>query len=564
VRNPSGNGNGAAAAWTQTRAGPLGERRLRRVLVIGLDGATFDVLNPMMDRGLMPNLKRLVADGCAGPLESTKPPITPAAWTTFMTGKGPGRHGIVDFLRYDAAADRLSFNNHIEIREKTIWEILSEKGLRVGSINVPMTFPPRPVNGFMISGFDTPSVDLEFTYPSDLKAEILKRWPDYTHEKKWERRPLGGDKLFRENLEYICQSFDRGVELARFCGDRYGWDVLMVLFKLVDNLQHKTWRYLDPRTADHDPRRAEWTAQCFARLDVAIGRLADLAAEQDASIVLMSDHGHGSLEGKAQPNLLLQRWGYLVLRSHWARAETRASQMLGRLLGRRNGFSSAASHALDNELAVDWERTSACVLHAGIYGFLYLNLRGRQARGIVAPHDFERLRTEIRDRLMSAETRDPSGNVIRIYPEVHRSEELYGCTRGEHPWLPDLLLVPAPGLAVIKKIRGRSPVRWLPLRRMEGTHRVDGVFVAAGPAFQSGTRLRAGIADVTPTLIAGLGLPVPADMEGRVLQEVFDPPIEVRYEPPQRREVHEAEKPVLTAAQQEVLTSRLNDLGYLE
>jgi len=517
-----------------------------------------------MDRGLMPNLRTLIGDGTAGPLESTKPPITPAAWTTFMTGKGPGRHGIVDFLRYDPAADRLSFNNHIEIREKTIWEILSDKGLRVGSINVPMTFPPRPVNGFMISGFDTPSVDLDFTYPRDLKHEILSRWPDYTHEKKWERRPLGGDGLFRENLEYICQSFDRGVELARFCGDRYGWDAMMVLFKLVDNLQHKTWRYLDPRTAKKYPRRAEWTAQCFARLDVAIGRLAELANEQDATIFVMSDHGHGSLEGKAQPNLLLKQWGYLSLRNQSARFKTRASQMMARLLGRKNGFASAVSHAVDNELAVEWGETRACVLHAGIYGFLYLNLRGRQARGIVEPEEFEPLRDEIRECLLAAKVRDSSGREISIFPEVHRSEELYGCSREEHPWLPDLLLVPAPGLAVVKKIRGLSPVRWLPLRRMEGTHRVDGIFVATGQGVRGARQIRAGIADVTPTILAGLGLPVPADMEGRVIHDLFDPPVTVEYEPPRPRDVDEAEKPVLTAAQQEVLTSRLNDLGYLE
>jgi len=544
--------------------GPQSPRRFTRVLIIGLDGATFDVLNPMMDRGLMPNLRRLIGEGTHGPLESTKPPITPAAWTTFMTGKGPGRHGIVDFLRYDPATDKLSFNNHIEIREKTIWEILSEKGLRVGSINVPMTFPPREVNGFMISGFDTPSVDLDFTYPRDLKDEILRRWPDYTHEKKWERRPLGGDALFRENLEYICQSFDRGCELARHCGQTYGWDVMMVLFKLVDNLQHKTWRYLDPRTAGKYPKRAEWTAQCFARLDRAIGDLHELARENNATVFVMSDHGHGSLEGKAQPNLLLRQWGYLALRSQSARFKTRASQMMARLLGRKNGFASAVNHAVENELAIDWDETRACVLHAGIYGFLYLNLKGRQGRGVVEPRDYERLRDEIRERLLAAKARDPSGQTIAIFPEVHRSEELYGCNREDHPWLPDLLLVPAAGLAVVKKIRGLSPVRWLPLRRMEGTHRVDGIFVAAGPAIRSQRTLRAGIADVTPTILAGLGVPVPADMEGRVLHDIFDPPVTVEYEPPKRREVDEAEKPILTAAQTEVLTSRLTDLGYLE
>ncbi len=545
-------------------AGLQASPRFRRALLIGLDGATFDVLNPMMDRGLMPHLRSLIADGVAGPLESTRPPITPAAWTTFMTGKGPGRHGIIDFLRYDPGANRLSFNNYIEIRENTLWEILSEKGLRVGSINVPMTFPPRRVNGFMISGFDTPSVDLDFTYPRDLRDEILRRYPDYTHEKKWERRPLGGDRLFRRNLEYICQSFDRGVELAHFCGQRFGWDVMMVLFKLVDNLQHKAWKYLDPRTAGRHPRRADWTARCFARLDDAIGRLLALARDAGAAVLLMSDHGHGSLEGKAQPNLLLRDWGYLALRSPAARARTRGLRIAQRLLRPRNGSPSAADHDVDHELAVDWPRTAACVLHAGIYGFLYLNVRGRQPRGIVDPADYDRLREEIRECLLAVRSRRPDGELIPVFPEVHRTEELYRCARGDHPWLPDLLLVPAPGLAVVKKIRGFSPVRWMPLRRMEGTHRIDGVFVAGGPGIARGRTLRAGIADVTPTLLAGLGLPVPADMDGQVIQSIFESPVRVRFEPPQGRVVDEREKPVLTPAEEQVLARRLSDLGYLD
>jgi predicted AlkP superfamily phosphohydrolase/phosphomutase len=556
--------NADTPVMTHAEGPVLPEQRFRRLLLIGLDGATFNVLDPLMRRGRMPHLRDLIRQGARGVLESTRPPITPAAWTTFMTGKGPGRHGIIDFLKYDPVENRLSFNNHIEIREKTIWEILSEKGLRVGSINVPMTFPPRKVNGFMISGFDTPSVDLEFTYPRELKQEILRRYPDYTHEKKWMRRPFGGDALFRENLDYICQSFDRGCELAEYCGGRFGWDVMMVLFKLVDNLQHKTWKYLDPRTAHLYPGRAAWTVDCFARLDEAIGRLAELARKNDATLMLMSDHGHGSLEGKAQPNLLLRRWGYLVLRSGMARLRTRGNWIWRRLFDHPNGSPAMINHDVDRELAVDWSRTRACVLHAGIYGFLYLNLRGRQPGGSVDPAQYDRLRDEIRDRLLAAKCRDPQGRVIPIYPEVHRTEELYGCAREEHPWLPDLMLVPQPGLAVVKKIRGLTPVRWLSLRRMEGTHRVEGVFVAAGPGIAANPEVSARIADLTPTMLAGLGLTVPADMEGQVIQDIFEDPLPVVFEPPGAREVEEAEQPVLTSAQEAALTSRLSDLGYLE
>ncbi|MFQ5411903.1 MAG: alkaline phosphatase family protein, partial [Phycisphaerae bacterium] len=303
-----------------------------RVLLIGLDGATFDVIGPLMERGRMPELKSLLDTGTWGPLESTRPPITPAAWTTFMTGKGPGKHGIIDFLRYDPHTNRLCFNDNkkISTKAKTIWQILSDKDYRVGSINVPMTFPPEPVNGFMISGFDTPP-GKDFTYPKSLQAKILAAYPDYTHEKKWERHAGGGDELFSKNLDYICQSFERGYDLARMCGELYGWDVMMVLYKLVDNLQHKTWRYIDERTKDKYPIRARLTEACWEKLDTVIGKLKRFAREHDADVLVMSDHGHGSLDGKAQPNLLLSRWGYLSLRSQLAQTRKRLAASWHRL-----------------------------------------------------------------------------------------------------------------------------------------------------------------------------------------------------------------------------------------
>jgi predicted AlkP superfamily phosphohydrolase/phosphomutase len=536
----------------------------RRVLIIGLDGATFDVLEPMMARGRMPRLAAMVQGGASGVLNSTLPPVTPAAWTTFMTGKGPGRHGIVDFERYDLRTNRLIFNSTIEIREKTMWEILSERGFRVGSINLPMTYPPKKVNGFMISGFDAPSLEADFTYPSQLKDELLRRFPEYTHGKNWQRRAFGGNRLFAENLGYIRHSFEQGVELAEFCGQQFGWDVMMVLLKLVDNLQHKAWRYLDTNGPVDNRQRATMVAECFTKLDETIGRLAEFGRRHEALVMVMSDHGHGSLDGKAQPNLLLRRWGYLKLQSAAARALTRGAYWWSRVGRRYNGRARWGAAALETELAVDWRRTTACVLHAGICGFLYLNLKGRQPQGIVEPGNYETLRSEIRDRLLAIRCRDRSGRLRQPFAQVHRTEELYGCRREEQEWLPDLLLVPTPGLAVVRKIRGFQPVRWLSPRRKEGTHRVEGMLVVSGPAVRAGTRLSANIVDVTPTLLAVLGLRVPADMEGHVLTEIFDPKPTVEFEPPHAYQFVQPTKEAYTEEEKRALTERLADLGYLE
>ncbi len=547
-----------------TRKSPARQANLKRVLLIGLDGATFDVLGPLMDKGVMPEFKDLVDNGTSGPLESTRPPITPAAWTTFMTGKGPGKHGIVDFLRYDPHKNQLSFNDNKKIskKAKTIWQILSDKQYKVGSIHVPMTFPPEEVNGFMISGFDTPQGET-FTYPVELQEEILAKYPDYSHEKKWKRKATGGDELFAENLDYICRSFERGYDLARFCGEKYGWDVMMVLFKFVDNLQHKAWRYIDERTKHKYPERAKLTEQCWAKLDVVIGKLKALAKEHGADIIVMSDHGHGSLDGKAQPNLLLSQWGYLSLRSQLAKAKTRAATLMRRFTRPSFAEQAGQSSSLDHDLAIDWSQTRACVLHAGVYGFLYLNLKGRQPQGIVDPSDFEKLRAEIQGRLLAATCRDRDGKEMRIFEDVFITEELYEFDREDHDWMPDLLLAPTDGLAVVKKIRGNSPVRWVPFNRLEGTHRLDGVFAAFGPGIEMGKKTRAHLADIAPSILAGLGEPVPKDMDGQVLRDVFKEQVKVEYEPPQERKVDET-APVLTKEQMEEVAQRLGDLGYLE
>ena len=534
-----------------------------RLLIVGLDGATFSVLEPQMEEGHMPNLKRFVAEGVSGVLSSTQPPITPAAWTTFMTGKGPGQHGILDFEKYDPTEHKLTFNSTYQIREKTIWELLSEKGLRVGSLNVPMTFPPRPVNGFMVSGFETPSIDEQFTYPPELKEEIFRLIPDYNYRTNWRRSARGARAILADNLEYIGRSFEQGLELTRYCGDKFGWDVLMIVFKLVDNLQHKAWKYLDPQTRHKYPREAQMVSAVLARLDAVLGELLDYAEKNRATVLIMSDHGHGSLDGKAQPNLLLKQWGYLALRNPWQQLATRLRHSWHRLTKGRATRFEQGSRGIEQELAVDWTRTRACVMHAGIYGYLYINLKGRGPHGIVSPADYEPLRDELAERLRAATVRGRRGRTMCIFQQVYKAEELYRCSREDNPDLPDLLLVPTPGLAVMRKIRGRQRVRWCSPRRLEGTHREEGILVVRGPNVRRGVQTQASIMDIAPTVLAALGLRVPVDMEGRVIRELFTTEPVIEREPPVKK-APEEEIEAYSDEDRRILEQRLSELGYLQ
>jgi len=536
----------------------------KRVLVIGLDGATFGVLEPLLAAGRLPNLQRVISSGVAGTLQSTTPPITPAAWTTFLTGKQPGSHGIIDFERYDTTTNRLLMNSTRCLDGvRNIWQILSDRGFRVGSVNVPMTYPPIPVNGFMVSGFETPGPQSEFVYPRDLREEILARWPDPTLRKNWRRKWLGGLELYRKNVDYMARSFHQGAEMTMALGDKMGWDALMVVFKLVDNLQHKTWKYIDPRWSDRDPVRRDIAFACFEEADRAVGILLEYATAQDAMVMIVSDHGHGSLDGKVQPNLLLNQWGYLALEGGGSQGVTRGRGMMRRFLG---GRKSKRVDSIAEDLAVDFSRTRACVMHAGMAGFLYINLAGRQPDGIVPPNDYEALRDELRDRLLGPQCRvtDPLGEQVQLFSAVHKPEELYGCSREAQPWLPDLILTPRDGLAVIRKIRGRRSVRWLPYRRIEGTHRPHGILIAGGPGVASGRKVSCHIVDCAPTLLALLGLRIPDDMEGRVVDEIFERPPTVETAAPTVSAPDVTQEEVYSSAELDQITERLSDLGYLE
>ncbi len=553
------------AHMTEPEGQPGGGPRAgtKRVLIVGLDGATWDVLDPLMDRGVLPRLKAFCDEGVRGTLWSTVPPITPAAWTTFMTGKSPGTHGIIDFERYDVRTNRLTLNTTNCLQHvRTLWQILGDKGRRVGCISIPMTYPPTPVNGFLVSGFGTPNRHSAFTWPPDLKDLVLQLCPDYGFGSRWQRRTLGGRRVFQENLEAVKRSFHHGETLVRALGDRYGWDALMVVLKLVDNLQHKTWKYIDPRWVDRHPDRTEAVWQCFAELDTAFGRLVDYAERNQAAVFVMSDHGHGSLEGQAQPNWLLQQWGFLAINPA-AEGANRSLGWLRRMRKRKHGRFGGGTFSIEHDLAVDLPRTQACVMHAGMAGFLYLNLAGRQESGIVPPDRYEALRDELRARFLEVTDRDPAGRSIRVFRAVHKPEELYGCSRAQREWLPDLLLVPHDSLAVIRKIRASAPVRWLPWRRIEGTHRDNGIFAARGPGIARGRSIDANIIDSTPTVLALLGLPVPDDMEGRVIERLFDPPIAVETEPA-GAVVGAATGESYSDDDMRKVAERLMDLGYLQ
>ncbi len=550
-----------------------------RIIVIGLDGGSWTALNPLLTAGLMPNLARLAAGGSWGELASTVPPFTAPAWSTFMTGQNPGRHGVLSFFQQDAASYTLAQGGALAtsamLAAPALWDRLAAAGWRVGVVNVPLTYPPQPVNGFLVSGLLTPIGAAQFTYPAELAQEL---GPDYVVEPDYLTGIMGSFDLTRLPQRGRMLADQDHAEASRIaaCLDllaRHRPDFFMVVFASTDRLSHFFWEYLDDTTAGpRDPKILAGVREHFRHLDGWIGDLA--AAGPDATVFLMSDHGFGPAAGRwAYVNSWLRDLGLLAVRGgqaiNWttpAYWKTRlADTPLRRWITARlpQKFRRAVRSAARPEDAVDWPATAAYgqVLYANVAG-VRVNLIGRQPAGVVAPGaEYEM----VRDRIIAAAKgwRDiVTGRPVVV--RAARREELY---RGAHVVnFPDVILELAPEYAVVAEVASRPIAPATPTFRT-GEHRTAGIFLAHGPAIRPGRRVDAQIGDLAPTILHLAGAPVPADLDGRVLAEALDAGWLAAH-PVQMTETSTAASPaaatnIYSDEEEALLAKHLAALGYL-
>ena len=227
----------------------------RKVFVIGVDGGTLEVIQPLVQKGRLPTFARLMQESAWGTLRSTVPHVSPVAWASFMTGQNPARHGILDFvLSRDGGRVRLPVSASA-LRGKTLWRLLSDAGRRVGAINVPMTFPPEPVNGFLISGFPMPAGTRNYTYPAPLAAELEGRG--------WDLADIAGQTVSKRELDtFIAGLYRRQetrIQATLWLMAQYEWDLMVLHIFETDRIQHELFNYWarwagEPVPSDMDGR----------------------------------------------------------------------------------------------------------------------------------------------------------------------------------------------------------------------------------------------------------------------------------------------------------------------
>jgi predicted AlkP superfamily phosphohydrolase/phosphomutase len=476
-----------------------------QVLFLGLDGATFSVLDPLMAAGVMPNLRRISESGVRSPMQTVMPPLTPPGWTSLVTGRRPGRHGVFDFFQKDTPdSEFFRLSNSLDIHTETIWSLASAAGRRVISLNFPLMFPAPPVNGYVVPGGWMPWKQLRLgCHPRSL-FDRLKQLPSFdprelSLDMELEAKAVDGcpDEEYADWVALHIRREQRWFEIMRHLLESESPELVGVVFDGVDKLQHLVWRFLDPafRPADPTPWEADMTQLCesyFRNLDEIIGELVDIAG-RDATVIFGSDHGFGPTDEVLYINTWLEEHGYLF----WADdvATTEATGI---------GFDEMTRHIH----TLDWSRTLA-----------YAATPSSQGIHVVArePGTDERLSAERRDEIVRKLAAD-----LRAarHPETGQPIADFVVTREESfagPYdacAPDVSIMPADGLSISIL---RSETAFRARETVRGNHRFDGIFIAAGPGVRQGERLTdVSILDVAPLILHTLGVAQPMDLDGRV------------------------------------------------
>lgn len=544
------------------------------LLVIGLDGMTFDVINPLVEMGRLPNIARLVREGVHSTLLSTVPSITPVAWSSFITGKSPGDHGVYDW-GIKTADYRMSIINANYLQDQSIWALLHRAGKQIGVIGLPVSYPPSPYPSFTIGGPLSPSVHSPFTFPETLYREIKENVGEYIIDFDKKQQLIAGEEAFVAAMARLVKA--RG-ETTLYLMQKYPWDVLMPVFIATDRLQHCLWQHLN-FTKPLTPIQQQ-IVEFYDLVDEYIGHFIE-AAPDPKTVILLSDHGFGPGKKMISLNGWLLQEGYLrpsqsglsgnarqhalALAKRIGLTRSQLKKGLSRfgLLGR---FENQMERINTYEIAFDWPRSVAFAGRVGIY----LNVKGREREGIVAPgEEYERLRKEISAKL--SHMRDPQSGEA-VFEKVCNREEFYS---GRHVEMaPDIVLVPNDGFKTVARLhrsRGnRTDIFEQPQEWEQGMHRRDGILIAWGEMIEADGHLQKPphIWDMAPTLLYLADVPIPTDMTGQVIVDLVKAEYREHwrflYEKAEDA-VQEREGPLWANEEDERLVEeRLRGLGYLE
>jgi len=459
---------------------------MRRVLVIGLDAASPELVFEKFREDL-PNLTFMAEKGLYGRLRSCHPPITIPAWIVMVTSVNPGRLGLYGFRHRKAHSyTEITLPSSLSVKEKRIWDYVGEAGGKVCLVAVPPTYPPHPVNGWLISCMMTPDTKRQYTYPMELRGEVESLVGEYVIDVPFRREE-------RESvLKEIYVMTEKRFKLVKHLLTSKPWSFFMLVEIGLDRIQHVFWKYFDREHHLYEPGNKFENAvrDYYKYLDREIGEIMKLLGE-DTTIMVASDHGAKRMKGAFCINEWLMKEGYLKLKKEpEGVVELEKSE-------------------------VDWGKTTAWAW-GGYYARIFINVKGREKNGVVDPRDYESVRERLKKEVESI--KGPKGE--KWDTKAYKPEELYPVCNGDPPdlivYLDDLYWRSAGTIG--------HDTLYLPENDTgpdDAVHDYDGIFILYDPRKRMSGMVNITIYDVAPTVLKLMGLRVPGSMEGRTLEDVI-------------------------------------------
>jgi len=529
--------------------------------LIGLDGATFTILDILMENNTMPFLKEFTARGVRAELLSTSNPLTPPAWISMITGRSPGNHGVFDFIWAEERRGEVYFTlyNFRDIACETIWSLVSRQNGKVCSLNFPMMSPPPAVSGAIVPGLVSWKHLRRNTHPPELYQKMKEvpgfnakemAW-DFELEKKAEQGVSEGEH--ESWIQFHIRREKHWFEIMRYLMKNEPCDLTSIVFDGVDKLFHIGFKYIHsdyfPENATaRDYRIRDLCLEYFREIDGFIREITGMAGPE-ARIFIASDHGFGPSHEVFRVNAWLHENGYLTWKEYGNLSE---------------GDKKKVEKLIDRHFVyLDWDNTTAYARTSSSNG-IYIRVAKDSVSTGIRPEDYTAFRNEMIKKLENV--RDPKTGE-RIIKRIMTKEEAYPGVNNTSA--PDLTLVMRDYSFV--SIVNKMPVL-IERPEVTGTHYPEGIFIAQGPGIHEGKVLPLmQMVDVAPTLLYSLGLPVPVDFEGRMPEGLFDPLFLQKHpyrtgEPTKSpdAEASGSDKTRMEPEEEQKILDQLKALGYVE
>ena len=535
----------------------------KRLFILGLDGATFDIIEPLLAKNQLPAFRRLAEEGSWGKLRSTIPPQSSVAWPVALTGVNPGRTGIFAFWQQlKNRWERPLINSHI-IGSPTLFDYLAEQDCTAVSFNVPVSYPPRDNPETIITGLLSPSIEAGITKPASLLVELVARGL---------RPPVEMDLLGMTGrnpgviiLEKLYENLSRREEIMHYLMKSRSWDCFMAVFTISDRIQHFFWHAMDQSHPGYslagNAQFGDAINQCYIRLDRLLGRLLDNLG--DTSLIVVSDHGFGP----KVKNFFLNNW---LQQCNYLRLKRRTGRFRLVRFGKRFRFIPKKGEEI-----IDWSRTTAYSNWIGSQEGIYINLRGREPEGIVdSGAEYDDLVEHLKKDLESLKNPDTGERLVDC---VYTRNEIYMGPYTESA--PDLVMtmqdhsiMPSPSLLGRELFSSTADPALSGLQEGEsGQHRDHGILYVRGEKIARRNPVSgAGLEDILPIALYMMGNKIPEGLDGKIIKELFIKG-QLREQPPIYQKSVSAKYPAcrnsgiaLDEDEDQNIKSRLKGLGYIE